>query len=37
MLTAVAMADTLISVYDSKYNPDYYYWRPVTAIRLGNG
>lgn len=31
---AVAFADMQIAGWDSKY--EYQYWRPITAIRLGN-
>jgi hypothetical protein len=31
---SLAIADGYISVFESKYN--YNFWRPVTAIRLGN-
>jgi hypothetical protein len=30
----VALFDTLIAGYDSKYY--HFFWRPITAIRLGN-
>ena len=33
-LTSLAAADALIAVWDSKYH--YNYWRPITAIRLGD-
>jgi hypothetical protein len=32
-LLNIAMADTAISVWDAKYQTDF--WRPITAIRLG--
>jgi PAP2 superfamily len=34
-LTAQAMDDALIAVFDAKYH--YHFWRPVTAIRNGDG
>lgn len=33
-LMHVAIADSYISVFDSKFH--YYYWRPISAIRLGD-
>lgn len=34
MANAVAFADMQIAGWDNKY--EYGYWRPITAIRLGN-
>ena len=34
MANAVAFADMQIAGWDTKY--EYGYWRPITAIRLGN-
>lgn len=33
-LVALTMGDTLIGVWDAKYH--YNYWRPITAIRMGD-